>query len=1100
MKSINTQYTTFENLKKFINDEKIQNSSSLLIQIFSGIVDKSFISKFLSELTLLLPEAKIIGSTTDGEIIDGKVTSLKVILSFTQFETTILKVSAIEHKDDGYSSGQYLAKKLIEKNTKLLISFVNGLHTNGDNYLKAIDEVNSKIIVSGGYAGDNFKFKKSYIFTKDTILEKGAVAVSLSGISLQVNTNYSFHWHAIGNELTITKAEGNCIYTIDGQKAIDVYKYYLGEEIAHKLPSIGIEFPIILTRNGMHIARAILSKGEDGSLVYAGNVYAGEKIRIGFGSRREIINASQKTLQNIASESTEVIFIYSCTARLQFMGNAIESETLPLQALAPVSGFFTHGEFFTSDRKELLNQTMTLVSLSETSFSRENPITKTKTKTKFDLESTSLEALIHLINISSAEIKEKTSTLEKSYKLNQALKERIEMALEGSKTSVLDWNLLNDDFYYSSSWKDMLGYRDDELANHRETWFNNVYPSDKNSVIYALVKAQKMKNKYFENIHRLQHRDGHWIWIFGRAQLLYNDEGKLIRMIGTHTDITEEKELQFKNTQQAEIIEQIHDSVIRTDINGYIESWNNGSEILLGYTSDEMLGKHITAIYLEEDYDFLKNNMELLMKTGKHQAEIRLLKKSKEILFVHLSLSVLRDDKNNPIGMIGFAQDITKRKKAEDDLYYQAHHDVLTGLPNRVLFLKNLKKGIEESKYNSKSLALFFIDLDRFKQINDSLGHDIGDKVLELISQRLQSRIEIDGMLARLSGDEFTIILKNLNQQNDALKLAQQILDILQEPLIIDHHRLYVSGSIGISIYPYHASNADELLKFSDTAMYKAKEEGRNNYCLYTSEMTEKALARITMQSDMKEAIKNEDFVIYYQPQFDVSIDKLVGIEALLRWEHPQKGLLLPQAFIELAEETGMIIEMDRWVMKTAMQQIAHWYELGLNPGVLALNLSIKQLESSDFLQVLEATMAKYSFKAKWLELEITEGQMLKKIEEVIEKLDKVNQMGISISIDDFGTGYSSLSLLKRLPIHRLKIDRSFVQNIPENEEDIAIIKAIIALAKSMKLNLIAEGVETLEQSDFLVQSGCDNIQGYYYNPPLSIKDVEVLLTQRRER
>jgi len=1099
MKSINTYYRNEEELVSFINNEQILDSSSLLIQVFSAINDKNFISTLLSELSFLLPSAVIIGSTTDGEIMNGKVSSEKVVLSFTQFEHTTLKVAAIEHKVDGYYSGKYLAEELICANSKLLISFVDGQHTNGDEFLNGIISVNSKIVVAGGHAGDNSSFVSTLVFTKDYIFDKGAVGVTLNSEHLHVYTDYSFNWHPIGNELTVTKAEGNRVYTIDGKSAADIYAHYLGDEIAKGLPGIGIEFPLIVNRNGLDIARAIMAKEDDNSLILAGSLNTGDKVRIGFGDSKGIIKKSEVIFEQTAQRPSEAIFIYSCTARRHFMGDDIESEILPLQDIAPVSGFFTHGEFFTSTKKELLNQTMTLVSLSE-SDNLCKAVVETKSQS-IDIKSASINALIHLIDISDEEKKKQTQSLKDSNILNKQLRIRMEMALKGSKTSILDWDFTDDSLYISPSWKEMLGFRDDELRNETFTWYKRVHPNDKKSVFTLLRKHQENKIKYFEFNHRLKHKDGHWVWVLGRAQILFDKNGKKVRMIGTHTDMTEEKELQLKYLYQAQILNQIHDSLTTTDLKGNILSWNLGSEETFGYSASEAIGQNISMLYRKEDIPTLKEYTSVLMETGAYSADMYFVKKSKELIPISFSLSLLKDQNGEPIGIVGINKDNTQRKKAEDELdkqkailYHQAHHDALTGLPNRVLFFDRLKHGIIKAKRHNVGLALFFIDIDKFKYINDSLGHDVGDSVLKIISNRLQNVVRKEDTVVRLSGDEFTVIMEELKVASDASILAEKILEILKKPMQIDTHTLYVSGSIGISTYPENGTDGRDLLKYADTAMYKAKEEGRNNFQFYSSSMTEFAMDRIIMKTCLRQAIDGEELLIHYQPQINSSTYKLVGMEALVRWKHPVKGLLYPDKFILLAEDTGMIVDLDKWVMNTSMKQVSNWYAEGLNPGVLGLNISIKQLESHDFIKVINECMNRYAFKAEWLELEITESQMMKKPEDVIAKLKQISDLGIAISIDDFGTGYSSLSLLKKLPIHRLKIDQSFIQDIPENEEDIAIVNAIIALANSLKLDLVAEGVETTKQKDFLINNGCTNMQGYYFSKPVLAEDMKNLL------
>jgi len=564
---------------------------------------------------------------------------------------------------------------------------------------------------------------------------------------------------------------------------------------------------------------------------------------------------------------------------------------------------------------------------------------------------------------------------------------------------------------------------------------------------------------------------------------------------------------QLKSQHQAQMIEQTHDSVISTDLDGTIISFNHGSEVLLGYKAQEIIGKHITLIYLEEDYEILGKNIEILMKEGEHNIEVRLVKKSREVVDTDLSLSILKDAEGKPSGMVGYAQDITSRKEAKEQLVnekeklaYQAHHDILTGLPNRILFNDRLLQSIEKAKRKNSKLALLFIDLDHFKEINDSLGHDIGDQVLQEVALKLRKTIRYEDTIARLGGDEFTVILEELNEASDTSLIAHKILKVLSEPITINSNNLYVSSSIGISIYPDDGEGTQNLIKYADSAMYKAKEEGRNNFQFYSVEMTELAVQRVAMETALRESLKNKDFLVYYQPQIDATTNKLIGMEALVRWQHPTLGLISPDKFIPLAEATGLIIELDRFVMRTAMIQIATWYKQGFSPGTLAINLSVKQLQQKDFLDFVNLLMRECTCETQWIEFEITESQIMVKPKEAIQILNQINTLGINLAIDDFGTGYSSLSYLKKLPINKLKIDREFIKNLPSDEEDVGITKAIIALAKSLNLNVIAEGVETEEQKEFLIQNGCNNIQGYIYAKPMRADKMSTFLSRGSER
>ena len=514
-----------------------------------------------------------------------------------------------------------------------------------------------------------------------------------------------------------------------------------------------------------------------------------------------------------------------------------------------------------------------------------------------------------------------------------------------------------------------------------------------------------------------------------------------------------------------------------------------------------MIGKHISILHYIEDIPNFEKSIDILMQTGEYRADTKLLKKSQEGIMISLSLFLLKDENAKPVNMVGYAQDITIRKQAEADLMeqknilnFQAHHDILTKLPNRILFNNRLEQSIEKAKRNKLKFAVLFIDLDHFKEINDSLGHAIGDEVLKIITSRLKNAIRKEDTVARLGGDEFTIILEELTLAQDASLIANKILKSLTVPIEIENSKLYVSSSIGISIYPDDGKSVQNLLKFSDSAMYKAKDEGRNNYQYYDSTMTELAFERVVMEASFREALKEEQFIVYYQPQIDAVENKLIGVEALVRWQHPTMGLVSPSKFIPLAESTGLIIALDKFVMKTAMTQIAQWYMQGLNPGVLAMNLAVKQLQKKDFCTTFEILMKKVGCKPEWLELEVTEGQIMTRPEEAIKVLKKISDMGIELSVDDFGTGYSSLAYLKKLPIDKLKIDQAFVRGLPDDEEDAEITKAVINLAQSLKLKIIAEGVETIEQKEFLVKNGCKNIQGYFYSKPIPADEMEKYL------
>ena len=521
----------------------------------------------------------------------------------------------------------------------------------------------------------------------------------------------------------------------------------------------------------------------------------------------------------------------------------------------------------------------------------------------------------------------------------------------------------------------------------------------------------------------------------------------------------------------------------------FIECNENILKMLHYKSKEDLLNLHPSKLSPKHQpdgrssYEKAEEMMSLAIKNNGHQFEWVHTKSNGEDFLVEVTLTPITLNNRKVFYVVW--RDISEEKEAQiklleqkEILYHQAHHDALTGLPNRVLFNDRLEHGIELAKRNRTKFALFFIDLDYFKQINDSLGHQVGDKVLIAVTERLKAKIRQEDTLARLSGDEFTVIMEDINTIDDVALLAQKIQKVLAQPIHIDGHTIYISCSMGISIYPKDSTDPIDIIKNADAAMYQAKQEGKNNFQFYLPEMREFSLERMVMKNSLRQAIDYEEFMIYYQPQVDAKSRKLIGMEALIRWQHPTMGILLPEKFVPLAKEASLIVELDQWVMTKAMKQIYLWYQAGLNPGILALNLSMRQLRSDDFMQIIQENIAAIGFKPEWLELEVNEGEIMQKADESIAKLEQINKMGIKITIDDFGTGYSSLAYLKRLPVDKLKIDQSFVRGIPDDKEDMEIVKAIIALAKSLRIEIVAEGVETVLQKNFLLESGVSTYRG----------------------
>ena len=472
---------------------------------------------------------------------------------------------------------------------------------------------------------------------------------------------------------------------------------------------------------------------------------------------------------------------------------------------------------------------------------------------------------------------------------------------------------------------------------------------------------------------------------------------------------------------------------------------------------------------------------------------------------LHAELVTVLDDSGEPVCLTGTIQDITERKHAEEQIRLLAYYDALTGLPNRRFFLQQLEQALVFANRNDRMLAVLFLDLDRFKLVNDTLGHGVGDRLLQDVADRLLRCVRRSDCLARadeecppslvsrLGGDEFTIMLSEIDHFQDVAKVARRILEAVSLPYSLEGQEVFVSTSIGISLYPFDASTANDLIRNADGAMYQAKEQGRNGYQIYDESMSAKALERIILESQLHKALKDEEFTVFYQPQVSSRSGKVVGIEALVRWKSRELGMVEPARFLPLAEEIGLVIKIDQWVMKHACRQHKLWLDAGMPPVTLALNISGQHFMKNELLDTVTAILKESGLDPGLLELELTEGVLMAHTEKTVKTLQALKGMGVRLAIDDFGTGFSSLSYLKRFPLDVLKIDRSFIKDITTDPDDAAITIATIEMAHTLKLQVIAEGVETQSQLDFLISNACDLYQGYLFSRPVPPEEIPLL-------
>lgn len=570
-------------------------------------------------------------------------------------------------------------------------------------------------------------------------------------------------------------------------------------------------------------------------------------------------------------------------------------------------------------------------------------------------------------------------------------------------------------------------------------------------------------------------------------------------------------ERQIEQREAAEKAVQVQYNLLRSVLNSttdliYYKDYRHEDGVYLGCNQAfaDFLGKDIEAIVGQDDIALfgrvtgglrrLGDQETLERGNGTHEAWVT-YPDGRKVLLSTLK-TPFRDAANEIVGVLAIARDITEQKKSEQTLRRQrhalqhlAHHDQLTGLPNRLKLIDTLGKAIGEAEDHGTQLAVLFVDLDHFKDINDSLGHTIGDQLLIAISQRLKKSVRAADTVARLGGDEFTVLVKDLKDEQGAIEVAEKILDAFREPVIVDAHTLKITGSIGISLYPRDGGNTETLLRNADAAMYRSKRDGRNAARLYAADMTEHAIARLALESELHEAISNEEFSVRYQPQVDMRSGAVVGAEALLRWNHPRHGLIGPDQFIDVAEDTGLIVDIGAWVLEQACHQRETWKAAGISHLSMAVNISARQMLDPRFADTVRAKVLASGCNPHDIELEITEGLLIQHPESARHTLQSFRDMGIQVAVDDFGTGYSSLAYLKQYPISKLKIDASFVRDLQHDSNDEAIASAIIALGRSLDLDVIAEGVETSEQAHILMRHGCFLAQGYLYSRPIAPAD-----------
>lgn len=680
-------------------------------------------------------------------------------------------------------------------------------------------------------------------------------------------------------------------------------------------------------------------------------------------------------------------------------------------------------------------------------------------------------------------------------------KQQLQLALDAAGECLWEWQLADGStsIHFSQPYCAMLGYAQKEFAQNQQGWRQLLHPDEREHVQRRITKlfAEGQDNTY-ENTYRMRHKDGSYRWIHSRGRL-FNENGKPVRFIGIAADISQSRENSERLRLANAVFDSTHEGVLISDANNIIVFVNRAFSNITGYSYTEMVGNSPRILQSgRHSKEFYAEMWRSLDNTDSWTGEIWNRRKNGEVLPQLQTITQLRDEHGLITHRVAVFSDISLLKSSQSEISFLAHYDPLTSLPNRALLHEHLKLSLQRAIKFQSMAALLVINLDHFKIINESLGHAQGDELLKQVVSRIQQVTDPQDTLSRFGGDEFAMVCESCSDGIKAANTAEKILAQFRQPFSADQQDIFITASIGICMYP-DPSFAEEVFRYAETALSKAKESERGSYAFYNTELTETATRKLRIANELRTAIDDSQLTIHYQPVYSLDDKKIIGCEALVRWQHPQQGLLMPAEFISIAEVSGLIGAIDNWVMHQACIQAQQWQQLGLALEFISVNISSRLFDRSGTLKAnLQEALLQSGLPAHHLELEITESSMMGNPAQSIELLHELRSTGVRLAIDDFGTGYSSLGRLKHLPVDKFKIDRTFVMNLPHDPADIAIIRAIISLSESLDLQVQAEGVETREQAEFLQQYPQVLAQGYLYGKPMPAADFAAMLAAQQ--
>ncbi|WP_312954842.1 putative bifunctional diguanylate cyclase/phosphodiesterase [Pseudomonas songnenensis] len=672
---------------------------------------------------------------------------------------------------------------------------------------------------------------------------------------------------------------------------------------------------------------------------------------------------------------------------------------------------------------------------------------------------------------------------------------RLNLALDASGLGLWDWDLQHNRVHYSRL-EVVFGIGRQQRHDDNGSPLPDIHPGDLDRVRATLIAHLKGETEQFAVEYRALRADGSELCLEDRGRVIQRDaSGRALRMIGTRRDISEVRRQAEQQRLAATVFEAASEGMVIMDANYRVLAVNDACCALSGYEREELLGRSIARIAgspeSQRQYAAMRDALE---RHGQWQGELIEMRKSGEIYPQWVQLREVRDAGNSVTHVVAFISDLSVRRKIEERLRYLTHYDDLTGLANRGLFKERLHEACQRVRRSGRNLAVLYIDLDRFKLLNESLGHEAADALLREVSRRLSMTLTEANTIARLSGDEFVVLLDAYGSLSSLAHLGSRVLQRIRKPMIIDEQELVISASIGVSLLPDNSRDAEVLLRQANIAMQQAKHLGGNTLQFFTDRPQASSMQYLQLENQLRKALEVGQLEVFYQPRLSLADDSLEAAEALVRWRHPELGLVAPAQFIPLAEETGLIIPLGEFVLREACRQARQWQQDGLAAIRVSVNLSVKQLRQGNFVSLVRQVLEETGLPATMLELELTESQLLDDIDNAISISEQLRALGVKLAIDDFGTGFSSLSYLKRFPVDYVKIDRSFISELEHSSQDAAITRAIIAMVHSLERKVVAEGVETQAQMDFLKANHCDEIQGYLLSPPVPALQFAELL------